>query len=322
MREAPTVVVLGDLGASHLTAVAALDGDVRLLAARDAQECSAVIQSADVVLCDLERGLELAPSFAQATRLRWIHSIAAGVEHMLFPALVDSDVPLTNGRGAYRRSLGEFVILGCLYFAKDVRRLQRQQTDQRWETFDMEELAGKTLGVVGYGEIGQASARLARAFGMRVLALRRHAATAEAVDGEIAWPPDRLPDLLAASDYVVVATPLTPETRGLIGRDELALMKPTAVVINVGRGPVIDEAALVDALRAGRLRGAVLDVFEQEPLPAGHPLYALENVLVSPHTADHVPGWLEAGVDVFLDNLERFRAGTPLRNVVDKRAGY
>ena len=176
---------------------------------------------------------------------------------------------------------------------------------------------------MGYGDIGRAVAERARALGLRVLALRRRPELSRGdplVDEALGE--ERLLELMARSDDVVVATPLTPQTRGLVGRAAIAALPPTAVVVNVGRGPVIDETALVEALAASRLRGAALDVFETEPLPAGHPLWSLPNVLVSPHCADHVPGWIEAAMRAFLDELERFRRGEPLRNVVDKKRGY
>jgi phosphoglycerate dehydrogenase-like enzyme len=176
---------------------------------------------------------------------------------------------------------------------------------------------------VGYGDIGCAVAARARDMGMRILALRRHpekSAGDTLVDA--AFGPAQLHELLAQSDFVVVAAPLTAETRGMIGARELAAMRPTAVIVNIGRGPVVDEAALVEALRAKRIAGAALDVFDTEPLPAGHPFYGLDNLLLSPHCADHTPDWLERAMRFFLDNFDRFRQGQPLLSVVDKRLGY
>jgi phosphoglycerate dehydrogenase-like enzyme len=158
---------------------------------------------------------------------------------------------------------------------------------------------------------------------MRVIGLRRRPqqGAGDPLLDEV-LPLERRVELMQRSDYVVVATPLTPETRGLVGEAEIQAMKPSAVLMNVGRGPCVDEQALLRALEAGRIRGAALDVFDQEPLPAGHPFYRFDNVLLSPHCADHVPGWLDDAMALFLDNLERFRRGEPLLNVVDKRAGY
>jgi phosphoglycerate dehydrogenase-like enzyme len=210
-----------------------------------------------------------------------------------------------------------------LYFAYNMRRMIRQQQTGKWEVFTTEEIRGKTLGIVGYGGIGSTAAELARPFGMRIVALRRRPELFNQdslVDESFA--PAKLDQMLAASDYVLLAAPLTEETRGMIGAAQIAAMKPTGVLINVGRGAVVDEPALVQALEAGKIRGAALDVFAVEPLPSGHPFYQLENVLLSPHTADHVQDFIHLAVESFLENLSRFRANEPLLNLVDKHAGY
>jgi phosphoglycerate dehydrogenase-like enzyme len=184
-------------------------------------------------------------------------------------------------------------------------------------------LAGRTMGVVGYGEIGRASARLAHASGMHVYALRRRTTLSETDPLlEAIYPPDQIRTMLSQCDYVVVAAPLTPETRGMIGPREIEAMKANAVVINVGRGPVIDEQALIAALRSGSIRGAALDVFDEEPLPEDHPFWTMPNVLLSPHTADHTKAWVELAMQMFVRNFDHFIKGEPLENVVDKRAGY
>jgi phosphoglycerate dehydrogenase-like enzyme len=273
-------------------------------------------------VCSAGRKL-IEPVLGLAPAVRWIHSRSAGVEHLMFPAVTESAVPLTNARGVFSASLGEFVMAAVLFFAKDLPRMRRSQAAGRWDPFDVDWAQGRTVGIVGYGDIGRAVAQRARAFGMKVLALRRNldAARLDALVDE-AIPLERRADLMARSDYVVVAAPLTPLTRGLVGAPEIAAMKPTAVLINVGRGPIVDEEALVAALEQGRIRGAALDVFTTEPLPAGHPLYGLENVLLSPHCADNTPGWLEGAMRFFLENLQRFRDGQPLLNQVDKSRGY
>jgi phosphoglycerate dehydrogenase-like enzyme len=300
-----------------------LSGAAELCIACDEAAAREFAADAEVLLCDCLQGRELPALFPALRALRWLHSVAAGVEHLLFQELIESEVIVTNGRGAYRDALAEFVLAAALHFAKDIPRLQGNQRRGVWDQYDMQELRGRTMGIVGYGEIGRATAALAKAFGMRILALRRRPERtgADALVDEVI-PRERLLDLLARADYVVVAAALTPETRGMIGATELAAMKPTAVLVNVGRGPILAEPALVSALRARRIRGAALDVFEVEPLPATHPFYGLDNVLLSPHTADHVQGWLERGVEVFLDNFARYRTGEALLNVVDKRAGY
>ena len=272
-----------------------------------------------LIACSAGRD-RLKPVVDNAPRLRWIHSLSAGLDTLLYPELVASPVVLTNARGAYSRSLGEWVMAALLFFAKDLRRLVESQQRGSWDVFDPDWIQGKTLAIVGYGDIGRAAAEKARAFGMKVIGVRRRPA-ADAFCDEVVGQ-DALRAVLARADYVVVTLPLTTETRGLIGRDEIAVMPPHAVFVNIGRGPVVVESALVEALRARRIRGAALDVFDQEPLPAGHAFYTLSNVLLSPHTADRVPGWREDSMQLFLKNLELFRAGAPLRNVVDKKSGY
>jgi phosphoglycerate dehydrogenase-like enzyme len=254
--------------------------------------------------------------------VRWVHSRWAGLDNLLFPELVESPVLLTNGRGVFSESLGEFVLAAILYFAKDFPRMLRQQRAERWEPFDVDEIAGQTVGIVGYGDIGRAVARRAHAMGMQVLALKRH--LPDAPDPRVTrfYRSEAMAEMLARCDSVVVAAPLTAETRHLIGEAQFAAMKPNAVVINVGRGPVIDQAAMVRALQDGRIRGAGLDVFEQEPLPAGDSLWQMPNVLVSPHTADHTKDWIDAAMRFFLRQYERFRLGEPLENIVSKRLGY
>lgn len=267
--------------------------------------------------------------FLMAPRVRWIHSRAAGLEQTLFPELIESQVILTNGSGVFSASLGEFALAAMLYFAKDFRRMIRNQAAGIWEQFDVNTVSGQTLGIVGYGSIGRAVAVRARALEMKVLGLNRRVsldstrATPErdSLVDEFYGPEQRL-QMLSHCDYVVVSLPLTEQTKGLIGEPEFAVMKENAVVINVGRGPTIDEAAMIKALSEKRIRGAALDVFEQEPLPPGHPFYSLENVLLSPHCADHTPDWLDNSMRFFLMQLDRFRLGDALLNVVDKSSGY
>jgi len=262
--------------------------------------------------------------FGMCPNLGWVHSRSVGLERTLFPELMESPVPLTNGTGVFSASLGEFVLAAILYFAKDFRRMIRNQTAGVWEAFDVMSISGYTVGIIGYGDIGRAIAARVRPLGMTVLAVKRHASPLRGADPlvEQTYGPERRMEMLSRCDYVVVAAPLTSETRGMIGEPEFATMKPTAVVINVGRGPVISEEALVSALSKGQIKGAALDVFDQEPLPQGHPFYNLENVLLSPHCADHTPDWLDQAMRFFIAQFERFRKGEPLLNVVDKKLGY
>jgi phosphoglycerate dehydrogenase-like enzyme len=193
-----------------------------------------------------------------------------------------------------------------------LRRLVMNQEAQRWEPYTVERLEGQTAGIVGYGGIGQAVGRRASALGMRVLTVRRRQEFGEPT----------LDDVIASADYLVLCTPLTPATFRLISRERIAAMKAGAVFINVGRGATVDETALADALRNGRIRGAALDVFATEPLPPDHPLWQLDNVLISPHTADHTRDSHARAMQFFIENVRRFRAGESLENVVDKVEQY
>jgi phosphoglycerate dehydrogenase-like enzyme len=260
--------------------------------------------------------------FAMCPNVKWVHSRSAGLDSALFPELIESDVILTNGRGVFSASLGEFALAAILYFAKDFRRMIRNQSAGRWEPFDVEVIAGKTVGIVGYGDIGRAVSARVHAMGMRVLAMKRHAPQKNDPLIDRYYSSEQLGEMLAHCDYIVVTAPLTEETRHMIDEPEFAAMKPNAVVINVGRGPVIREEALTKALTSGRIKGAGLDVFEHEPLPAGHPLYQLENVLLSPHCADNTPDWKDRAMDFFLQQYDRFAKDEPLENVVNKRLGY
>ena len=301
-------LVISDPGASYLKALDRLAGQADFTIGDQTQAFTAAAPEADFILICTGRNDVLREILPRAPKLRWIHSLSAGIEGILFPELIESPVPLTNSRGVYKRSLAEFVLAAILYFAKDLERMRRNQKAGVWEPFDVEMLHGATLGIVGFGEIGKAAAKLAEPFGMRILPFRRQSG--------------RLQDVLRESDYILVAAPITPETRGLIGEKEIAAMKPGAVLINIGRGPVVQENALVRALEGKRIRGAALDVFDVEPLPAGHPFWKLDNVLLSPHTADHTATWLEDAMMFFAQNFERFASGQPLENVVDKKAGY
>lgn len=278
---------------------------------------------ADVILNGFHDGSALSAILPLAPRVKWIHALSAGVEKVLSPEVLECPAPLTNGKGVFGPALAEFAIASMLFFAKDLRRLIRQQKAARWEQFDVSFLRGQTLGVIGYGGIGREAARLAHALGVKVFALRRRAPAPEN-DAllERSFSRDQLTEMLPLSDYVLAAAPLTTETHGMLGDAEFRSMKKTAVFINVGRGAVVIEAALLAALRDGTIRGAALDVYEKEPLPPDHPFYQMENVLLSPHCADHTTGWMELAVTQFIENFERFRSGQPLEFVVDKHAGY
>ena len=318
-----TVLVLAHPADRELKLLAELPAETSIAVGNSPEAFAGTASEADAILNWSGTGELLRQVFSMCPRVRWVHARSAGLDSVLFPELVESPVPLTNGSGVFSPPLGEFALGAILYFAKDFRRMVRSQEAGVWDQFDMPEIAGQTVGIVGYGDIGRAVATRVRPMGMRVLAIKRHIGlyNADPLVDKLYRPDDRL-EMIARCDYIVGCAPLTPETRGMIGEPEFGAMKREAVVINIGRGPVIDETAMVRALSAGRIKGAALDVFDTEPLPGGHPLYRLGNVLLSPHCADHTPDWLERGMRFFLEQFERFGKGEPLLNVVDKRLGY
>ena len=296
---------------------------VKVLRGNVAADFGDAAEDADAILSWGAKRDVIEQLLAKGQKLRWIHSRSAGLDSLMFPALVESHVLLTNGRGVFSQSLGEFAIAAALYFAKDIPRMLRSQKERKWDQFNVMELRGQTLGIIGYGDIGKAVAKRAKAMEMTVLAIRRRPELSsgdELVNQVFGF--DKKRDMIAKCDYVVAAMPLTPETKASIGAEDFSAMKKTAVFINIGRGPVVDEPALIHALESKQIKGAGLDVFEVEPLPAESPLYGLENVLMSAHCADNTDEWLNDAMRFFYQNLDRFRKGEQLLNVVDKRAGY
>jgi len=322
MKKQPVVLVLSDAPNPQLDPQLRMIESVPHIFVNSPADLTEEAQQAEAILHWAGPRDLLRSAFLACPNVRWVHSRSAGLDSILFPELVQSPIPLTNGKGVFSQSLGEFALAAMLYFAKDFRRMLRNQEADRWEQFLVEEIAGQTVGIVGYGDIGRAVASRAQAMGMRVLALKRHAPSSP--DPFIAqfFKPEELNVLLAQCDYIVIAAPLTPETHHMIGDAAFAAMKPNAVVVNIGRGPVIDQQALVRALIEGKIKGAGLDVFEQEPIPPGDPIYKLENVLISPHCADQTREWLNRAMQFFLKQYERFSNGQPLKNIVEKRLGY
>jgi phosphoglycerate dehydrogenase-like enzyme len=348
---AVTVMIATPLPPELARRVADVDADVRLLYdpavlppsrwpgdvtgdpgfERDAagnQRWSALLADADVLFgIPGNSGAGLVETLRDAPRVRWVQARNAGAGEQLGAALALEpgllrDVTVTSVSGIHAGPLAEFALLGLLAFAKRLPELERDKARRNWPDVKptMGVLAGRTVLVVGLGEIGVAVARLAGALGMRVLGVKRTPAEVPGVE-EVA-PPDRLADLARQADALVVTTPLTDGTRGLVDRATLAALRPGAVVVNVGRGPVIDEPALIDALRDGHLAGACLDVYAEEPLPPDSPLWTLENVILCPHVAARTDDEDERAVELFAANLRRRLDGAPLRNRVDPGTLY
>ena len=268
--------------------------------------------------------------FESARRLRWVQSPAVGVGSLLFPALVQSDVVLTTARGIRARAIAEHVLGVSIALARQLNVAIRSQAGHEWAQDLIEgpgrctvrTLLGARIGIVGLGSIGLEVARIAAPFGMRVSGIRRRADEALPDGVEDVLPPERLHDLLARSDIVLLSAPLTSSTRHLIGKPELDVIKRGAFLINIGRGHLVDDEALVAALRDGRVGGAALDVFTHEPLDPHSPYWDLPNVIITPHTSGAMSDYWTPLVDLFCDNLRRFEDNQPLRNVADKHAGY
>ncbi len=262
----------------------------------------------------------LADAWESATELQWVHVAAAGVDTLLFDGLRESDVVVSNARGVFDRPIAEFVAAAVLAHDKQLHESKRLQRAQVWQHRELTGTHGSRALVIGAGGIGRACAQLLGALGMEVTVAARTAREDPELGHLVAT--DDLLTHLPRMDHVVLAAPLTEQTRGIIGADELRAMRPTAHLVNVGRGPLVDERALVDALRDGRIAAATLDVFETEPLPEDHPFWTMEHVHVSAHMCGDVVGWRDALAEQFEDNLRRWLRGESPRSVVDKALGF
>jgi glyoxylate/hydroxypyruvate reductase len=297
------------------------DGRPRELTAAERARWQALLAEADV-LFDFDW---LAPTELprRAPRLRWVQGTSAGIgERVRRHGLQDAPFEMTTAAGVHGAALAEFVALGLLYFARGVPELQRMQQARRWQRHASEQLAGRRALVVGLGSVGQAIAVKLAALDLEVWGIRRSVGGSCPAGVAQVLPLARLDGALAVVDALVLACPLTEQTRGLLGAARLGALPPGAILVNVARGAVVDEPALIEALRSGHLRGAALDVFAEEPLPAASPFWDLPNVLVSPHSASTLADENRRIVDLFLDNLERFLDRRPLRNRFDPARGY
>jgi phosphoglycerate dehydrogenase-like enzyme len=286
-------------------------------------ELTEALKRADVLFTFWGGGIAQMEDFRErAPLLRWVQLTHAGAERVN-PKLIAQGITFTTAGGLAAGPIAEFVMAYALMFSKGWPRLFRAQQEHKYSRFMPHELNGKTVGIVGMGYIGGEVARLAKAFGCRVIGMRR-SFTGRGPDAlaDEAVPPSDLQYLLSESDFVVVAAPLTEETRGLIGAGQLATMKSSAYLINIARGGLVDEAALIAALKDATIAGAALDVFEREPLPAESELWDLENVIVTPHISGGTEIYNKRATDIFCDNLRRYLAGEPLSNVVDLARGY
>ena len=261
------------------------------------------------------------PAWSSADRVQWVHIAAAGVDPLLFPALRSAPVTVTNSRGVFEGPIAEYVLGLVIAMAKDFATTMDDQRQHRWHHRETERIAERNALVIGTGPIGRATARLLRAAGLRVEGIGRRQIVDDPDFGTV-FPMSRLTERLTGADFVIALAPLTDATRGMFNRETLAAMRPTARLINVGRGPLVVTDDLVKALADGAIAGAALDVFDTEPLPADSPLWSLPNVLLSPHMSGDTVGWKADLAELFVANFRRWLAGDPLLNVVDKQLGY
>jgi phosphoglycerate dehydrogenase-like enzyme len=310
-----------DFPAEQIDRLHALADGMHVVITGDHAAAQAALPDAEIIAGHVPADVVLA-----APHLRWYQQWGAGADWLMqHPEAIRRDFILTNTSGIHAIQISEHILALMLAFARRLPRLIRAQDHHEWlhrdPSTEIEELAGRTLLLIGVGAIGGRAARLANAFEMHVWGVRRNAGQPEAGTERIVGP-DRLHEVLPAADFVVLTVPLTAETRAMIGEAELRMMKPDSYIINIGRGGTIDEKALLRALQEGWIAGAGLDVFEQEPLPADSPFWGLKNMIITPHYSGASPHYNERAMEVFLDNLARYRAGRPLTHVVDKQRGY
>ena len=312
------VLANSQLDDSQISRIEAVSDDVDVLKADSHGEALEMMPEIDVVFGNFDHDM-----FVRGRRLKWVQVTSAGVDSMMYPDFVESDVVMTSAKGIVGVHLADHAMALLLALTRGIAWAVRHPSwDQRDATREMSwELLGRTMGIVGLGGTGRELAARALGFGMRVIAV--DPMDVDPPDGvEYCRKMDGFDDLLAVSDVVAICAPLTPETEGMFDRDAFSRMQPHAVLINVTRGPIMDEQALVEALETGAIGGAGLDVVPQEPMPDDHPLWRFDNVVITPHSAGGSPHRMDRSVDLFCENLTRLLAGQPLTSVIDKTKGY
>lgn len=332
-----TLVIHPAIDETRVARLSAVSPTLRIVNCRDSAQADDAIGDADGFFG------KITPTLLKAARkLRWVQSPTASLEHYLFPELVEHPCVLSNMRGLFSDVIADHVMGFVLCFARNLHVYWRQQTERKWAPIGdacavtdfvtapgtltpmdraHRHLSDQTLGVVGVGHIGAEIARRASAFGMTVIGVDPHPRTVDEINLAV-WPMDRLPELLATADYTVIAAPHTPQTEGLFDRGLMQQMKPSAILINIGRGAIVKLDDLVAALQAGEIAGAALDVCEIEPLPSEHPLWTMPNVILTPHVAAASPRVPERHLETLVENVRRFVHGEPPLTLVDKRKWY
>ncbi|MEM7032306.1 MAG: D-2-hydroxyacid dehydrogenase [Chloroflexota bacterium] len=310
----------GELSSDHLTQIQTLAPDKQLIITQDREHIESILDDIEIAVCSFPQDL-----VEKASNLRWFQNWHAGADWVLrYPDLNEKDIVITNTSGVHAIPISEHIMAFLLALGRNFPSQMRNQVQHTWAWPGKDtifELSGKTMLLIGVGAIGSYTARLASSFGMKVIGVRRN--PEQAVDGiSQMLGQDNFQGALPEANFVVLTLPLTAETKGIIGADELAQMNSSAFIINTGRGPTIDQAALVQALQTGQIAGAGLDVADPEPLPENSPLWDMENVIITAHYSGVTPHYTERALAIFLDNLARYVDGRPLRNVVNKQLGY
>lgn len=311
------ILVIQRLTEQQIHSICAADENVHVILCKP-DEAINHIEDTDILIT--WGSLNLAALLPKAKRLRWIHALSAGVEALLIPELVDSNILLTNSRGIHGIPMAEHVLAMMLTFTRSMYTAHEQQKSKLWKVMPLEELYEKSIAIIGLGSVGREIAKRAKCMGMKVLATKRTITTEIFVDK--LYTTDQLPQLLSSADFVIVTLPLTPQTRGLFTLETFNHMKKSAYFINVARGAIVNEADLITALRTNVIKGAALDVFDQEPLPADSPLWEMENVLITPHIAAKSPYYIDRSLKLFIENLNKFSNKSEMLNIIDKQKGY
>ncbi len=311
------ILVLNPIADRHIAAITNVVPEATVFAS-DIENASHHIADTDILVA---WGFhDIRNLYAKADNIKWVHALSAGVEKLIFPELQNSAAILTNSKGIHGIPVAEHVFAMMLSFTRGLNLFVRQQIAKQWKRVPTDEIHDKTIGIVGLGSIGREIAKRAKCLGLHVLAVKREMTNELFVD-EL-YSPDHLGDMLAIADFVVVAVPLTEETRGMFGLDQFRLMKPSAYFINIARGAVVREADLITALEQKIIQGAGLDVFEHEPLAETSPLWDMSNVIITPHLAALSPYYLDRAIKLFVENLTRYALGREMFNIVDKTKGY
>lgn len=317
MASALNILVLNNLAGRHKDAITTVMPGISVTST-DYAHAGEYIAATDILVA--WGWMDIRPLLPAAPRLKWVHALSAGVENLTCPEIQASDIILTNSKGIHGIPVSEHVFSLMLAFTRGLNLLIRRQLDKKWDRVTTDEIHEKTIGIVGLGSIGREIAKKAKGLGMEVVATKQEMTTEIFVDK--LYKPDQLHEMLAVADFVVVALPLTEKTTGLFTMEEFKAMKPTAYFFNIARGAIVREPDLVMALQLGVIKGAGLDVFENEPLPADSPLWAMDNVIVTPHLAALSPYYLDRAIKLFTDNLTRYTQNREMFNIIDKAKGY